>query len=269
LNSVVTGFPGGDGGGPGIRIMLQNALISGNTLAGNYNGIYVTTGSPMISGNTFTGNTSGIMIHDGSPTINSNTITSNGSGITPDTVPQASTNPLISANDISGNGNGIYLGYAGGTWTIMGNTINNNTGDGIYIDNTYSGLSTAGTINGNTISNNASYGIQIVPYNSTPIAITGNTVNNNLTGIYVHTGTSAVSMPSINYNNLFCNTSYDLNTSTTDTIDATYNWWDHATPSGHMQTCDPSSDLCYSLTSPLVNPSSGIASASTCTSTTP
>lgn len=256
LNSTIAGFSGGDGSGAGIRVS-QNALISGNTITGNYYGVYISSGTPIISGNTITANFNGLNIIDGSPTINNNTITNNSnSGITSSGTP--STSPTIIANDISSNAYGIQT-ISQGTWTISGNTINNSTFTGIWIDNTFSLQSVFGTISGNIISNSTNttaYGIQIRPTNNVVMSVTGNTINGNGIGIDVSTNASTVTLPTINNNNLFCNNTADLNTSTLTVIDATSNAWDHAPPtlaSSAATACPAGTDWCYLGSTP--NPS--------------
>ena len=223
MNSIVTGFPGGDGGGVGIRT-AANALISGNTITGNDYGIYSSAGSPTISSNLLTENTGyGILIPDGSPIINNNMITNNNSSGIGSGSASATVSPVISNNVISGSNYGIYMD-SGGTWIVSGNTISGNTYSGIEI---YALSNIGGTITGNTIISN---GVGINLY-----------------------GSGYDTYPSINNNSLSCNTTSDLNTSATTTINVTSNSWDHSPPSVQTPSiapCSAGQDICYSGTAP-------------------
>lgn len=221
-NSTITKFVGSDGNGVGISV-AANALITGNTLSGNYFGIYVSAGSPSISNNNFTGNLgNGINIADGSPTINNNTVTNNGSGIE-STSGSPTLSPLITNNVISGGFYGIFA-YSG-TWAISGNTISGNT----------------------------SFGIQFYALSNVGGAITGNTIISNGTGIDL-TGGGTFTFPSINNNSLSCNTTADLSTLATTTTDVTNNSWDHAPPTAVFTACTAGTDICYSGTAPTFTP---------------
>ena len=102
----------------------------------------------------------------------------------------------------------------------------------------------------NTITDNLGTGISIAVGAAAPSPlITGNTIKSNSTGISVGGGT-----PSIHGNSLFCNTSSDLFTSVSGTLDLTNNAWDHAPPNTQMATCGPGVDICYSTTVPVFDP---------------
>ncbi len=224
FNSTINGFLGSDGNGVGIRV-AADALISGNTVTGNYYGIYSSAGSPDISNNAFTGNSYGIYIWDGSPTINNNTITNNSTGIE-SLSGSATVSPVISNNVISGGFYGIFT-YSG-TWTISGNTISGNTSFGIEFNAL---LNIGGTITGNTIINNG-VGIDM-------------------------TGGSTITYPSINNNSLSCNTTADLNTNAFTPINVTNNSWDHSPPLVQTSTtvpCSAGQDICYSGAAPNFSP---------------
>jgi len=89
-------------------------------------------------------------------------------------------NSQLVENNCSFNRRGIYL-TDGNNHTILGNTVNNNTREGIYLTvSIYSSVNN--TISGNTANNNPS-GIHLSSSNYNNI--TGNFVNNNNIGIWV------------------------------------------------------------------------------------
>ncbi len=221
-NSTITGFPGSDGNGSGIWVS-QNAVISNNTCNGNYYGVYVFAGSPVISNSLFTNNNYGVYINNGSPTITLNTIKNNSFGGIQSTSGATTLSPVISNNVIS----------------------NDNTGIGVY----YAG---AWDISGNTISNNLSVGIEIYGLSNITGTVAGNTIKNNVIGIDV--SGSSVIFPSISTNSLTCNTTADLNTSVTSTVDASSNAWDHDPPTTYpvgAAACAPGGDICFSGLQPI------------------
>jgi parallel beta-helix repeat protein len=160
-----------------------------------------------------------------------------------------------------------YAGYAGnagiykpntGNLTLTNSIITNCASDGLYFINATGALS----ISANTISNNAGNGITV--NNSSP-AIQNNTINNNTgSGIYLEGATSAPTIfknriylnnpgihcasganpliggSSANGNEILNNTNFGvLNTTSTLTVNATYNWWGNSTGPYHP-TANPS-----------------------------
>ena len=151
---------------------------------------------------------------------------------------------MVTNSRITGVEDGTAIYISGGSPTLSGNTITDNqwstgisissgsptlTGNAITYNDT--GVDISGgsvTLSGNTIANNDYNGVYI--YDTSP-TLTGNTITDNSNGIYVWNGT-----PLINNNMLSCNTGTDLVNSTTGTINAQNNQWDHAPPTdGNLQ----------------------------------
>ncbi len=116
------------------------------------------------------------------------------------------------------NGNrGIYLDGSSAN-TLTNNIANSNTGDGIYLDS-----SNNNTLTGNTVSGNNECGINLDDSNNN--TLTGNLVTGNNTGIQIQPSVDASTI-SINFNNIYGNTSYGVdNTLGTSNVDAENNWW--------------------------------------------
>jgi len=125
----------------------------------------------------------------------------------------------ISGNTYTGKGTGNFLDYfvdiEGGTVTISNNTISNCLGVAIPDGST-------------------SAGINVATYRNlgTTATITGNTVSDCSYGINVGIDSVDLSMVTANNNNLAGNTCGFANTSTTNPVDATNNWWGTAFESG-------------------------------------
>jgi len=219
-----------------------NAIITGNTVTGpgmdvsvTYapNGIQIGYGATgEVTGNTVSGNGwpgtdwtgSGILVamSDGVE-VDDNTVTGNETGIgvcgymwAPDGITANGTR--IHDNMVDGNTYGISIQNKSVNTTIENNTIKNSSYDGIDICNfDYSGYygppPTGTTIQGNTITAN-------------------NTENDETSGgIWVAGGVNGDEV-SVNFNNIVGNNGFGvLNTSTTNTIDATNNWWGTAVES--------------------------------------
>ena len=253
MNSTISGFRGAADithDGLGIRV-TTDAILSGNTITGNDDGISVSSGNPSISGNVLQENTAGLNILDGSPTINTNTIVNNGWGIISSGTSTA--NPLITGNSINGNINGYGIEVDGGTPSISSNTISG-VNTGIYV---FGGTP---TISSNTIMSNV---LGIWHYFGSP-QILGNSIYYNTTsGISISSSTS----PVITGNSLFCNTDYDVNLSPgVTTIDISNNSWDHASPNptttGYPSVCTPGLgiDICISGLTVVTNTTSTVVS---------
>ena len=175
-NNTVQGWQITNGNNGIFGNNVSGAIIRDNNITENaVNGIYILgNGSSVltdltISNNAITGNAaSGIFINsdDGvssisNVTISRNTITGNGnSGLKVQAIDGSSasdftiTGNTIGTADSGNDGNGIYLLTDDGTlsnFTISGNTITGNSGNGIYIDNQYYGHMSNFTISGNTI----------------------------------------------------------------------------------------------------------------------
>ena len=101
----------------------------------------------------------------------------------------------ISYNKASGNYHGIYVGY-GKYNDIIGNTVNNNDDDGIYVKDDHN------NINSNTVNNNGEDGIQL--YYANYCNVTGNVANNNTKyGINLYYADyNNISNNTVNYNEI-------------------------------------------------------------------
>lgn len=144
-------------------------------------------------------------------------------------------NSVIEFSSITNAGSGVQI--YGGNPTIRNNQITGNS----------SGVSVAGSmanalIKANEISGNNS-GIVV---NAGGAAVTGNSVRNN-TGYGISVSTN-MALSVINDNSMSCNGIADLYSSSSLTINATYNSWDHATPtieSAPSICTTPGIDICY------------------------
>jgi len=156
------------------------------------------------------------MNNSSSPIIENNQILSNYDGIYID----GQSDPTIDNNTINDHRYGIYS--SGSTPLIQNNTITNSYYDGIYIR--ASTLVYSRTISGNTITNNVT-GIYLygTGSGSNIPTIEYNTITSNSNyGIEIK---SSYSNPIINNNNLYDNVSYDVCLGNSNNIDAKYNWW--------------------------------------------
>jgi len=169
-------------------------------------------------------------------TISNNTFTNGGGD------PPASTDAAI---DVTATTSHAISGI-----TISGNTITGQKGKGIYLDggdDTHKVSSIS--ITGNTITTATSYGIQGCDAYIDTIAITSNTITGCYgDGIYVYGTAYTVkknvvtdnlgdgidveltsSSHLINYNDIYDNTGYGVNiSSSVTTVDTKYNWWGDA-----------------------------------------
>jgi parallel beta-helix repeat protein len=134
---------------------IESNVIHG--AGGNRAGILLTTGaSPLIKDNRIRWNSVGIEFgDDSSPQIIENVITGNNDGIF---LVGGTGSPSVLRNVIRGNpGHGIRIESSSAVLAIHGNTIVQNTGDGVFLDgysNTVSPLDEGGAL----ISHNAIYG---------------------------------------------------------------------------------------------------------------
>ena len=178
--------------------IIENAFISSTQPIPTVN---IDGSSPEINNCTIinTGGQRSIWISNGAPVISNNTITSNFAGIT---VNLGTSTALISDNDISGCSVGIEI--YGGSPIVEGNLIIDNTGS-------------EGSGDG---------GIRI-NYSGTNPLIRNNTITENSVGLNLLASPS----PTIFYNNIQDNSNYDIylnygeDATTSNNINATYNWW--------------------------------------------
>jgi len=221
--------------GNGLDMRDSSLFIDHCTIRSNDGkGIYVSRGSPRITNNIITNHTSegggGIRIKGGEVIISGNTINDNveqysglppiigGGGILVEDDAKVTINGNIINNNAAYYGGGISICES--TATISGNTISANwAGGGIYIYGSWSMTywPRKVTIIGNTIKNNSKYGIYA---GAGIVTISLNSIiSNKGDGIYFY------GKPSINYNNIYDNTPYDINNGSSDSTDATNNWW--------------------------------------------
>ena len=201
-----------------------NAIITGNTVTGPGmdatlapNGIQIGFGATgKVTGNTVSGNGypgtdwtgTGILVATSNGVeVDDNTVTGNETGIGTNGMIN---DTLIHDNMVDGNNIGISIQNKAVNTTIENNIIKNSSYDGIGICNfgtSYGAPPIDTTIQGNTITAN-------------------NTENDEtLGGIWIDEGVDGNKV-SINFNNIVGNNGFGvINDSTTNTIDATNNWW--------------------------------------------
>jgi len=253
----------------GTAVIISKNVINSNLGVGFGGGIYTSYSTATISENIIGNNSAscggGICVYDRSTaTLNKNTITDNladsGGGIYISYSTVTISENTISNNSASGGG-GISSSY-GGIATISKNTITNNSGhSGGGIRTHYGTI----IISENIINtNSANYGGGIHTLDST-ITISNNAITDNWAdnggGINAHPGTVIIkdnkitrnsatksegggiviySQPTINYNDIYDNTPYDVynaNSCGSPHVNATYNWWgttDEATIQAHI-----------------------------------
>ncbi|HSQ77562.1 MAG TPA: right-handed parallel beta-helix repeat-containing protein, partial [Nitrospirota bacterium] len=152
-------------------------------------------------------------------------------------------NPLIKNTTITGtNASEDGIAVYGGNPTIDSSNVKGFTNGG------RSGVSVSGgaPVISNSIIDQNDTGISIAVVSPT---VTNNTITNNLTGVAVTQDVTTA--PTINYNNIFCNSDSDLNVSVitaVPAIDVSNNSWDHAPPvtaSPGAFPCPTGTDICF------------------------
>ncbi|MFO7773842.1 MAG: right-handed parallel beta-helix repeat-containing protein [Dehalococcoidia bacterium] len=152
----------------------------------------------------------------------------------------------VSGNTFTGN---IHMGiaYEGNNAEISGNEMTSDfAGAGIAVMDWAKGAQNNVEVIDNTVEGFAR-GIVIGHGDGdqalTDISVTGNTVQNNDTGILMRSSAGGVV---VNYNNIVDNSTYGVENTHTATLDATHNWWGDAsgpTHAGNLEgTGDPVSD---------------------------
>lgn len=249
-NNIIVGNGAYYAGG-GIHCMANSSsIIRNNTVSNNYagdgGGITCHGGSPTITGNTITDNTAGTL-----------TLQGKGGGIY-----IWSASGIIASNTISdnktlgpgGQGAGIICDHA--SPDIIGNLITSN------IPSNYAGgiecYYSSPNIHKNTITyNSGTYGAGICcTDSSTPMIDSCIIAYNGGHGVYCHINGA---VPVLHYNDIIDNQNYGvMNSSSTDTVDATYNWWGHSSGPGGVGpgTGDEVSD--YVFYDPWLNAPVGI-----------
>jgi parallel beta-helix repeat protein len=198
-----------------------SALISNNVITG---GMGIWAGSHVISNNEISGGSSYfwigrswdrdydvVVVGGGSPVISGNKISGSTLGIGSSEFAQV-INAIIINNTVSGCGTGISVSAGdGGTLTIKGNLITQNTGTALRVSGNI-----PNPIEGNLITNN-SVGIQISA--DSQVTIQKNTIANNPIGILTSSHLATIS------NNNIQSYNYSLKQGTLKDIDAANNWW--------------------------------------------
>ncbi len=197
----VNAVPGVDISGLNIHDNSFTSLVAGSW---GYEGIYVNldagTGSITINNNQFSGDLLRAVTSE-----RSNTQITNNSVIT-NLVP-------VAANfSTAGAYLGIYVGGAGGTQTnvaVIGNTVKGSTTGKGFLQGIRIGSSSQTDLNS--------------------VSVTNNTVEGNTNGIYIRNNADGVV---VNSNVISSNTIGLQNDDTLNNLDATYNYWGHATGPG-------------------------------------
>jgi hypothetical protein len=132
--------------------------------------------------------------------------------------------PTISNNNIQGQGITLFVSNA-----TVSNNIISGCSVGIEAELDFSGSAWANStslIEGNLIVNNED-GVEIVAWQGSTLdspLIQNNTITNNTIGISLISELGEPT-PAILNNNIFNNTNYDVESSVSGDINATYNWW--------------------------------------------
>ena len=132
----------------GVSLYYQaSPTVSGNTITGNTDGIYLSNASPNVSGNTIANNSQyGINLYSGMPSITGNTISANGQhGIYGAT---DGAEAVIAGNTVSSNGENAISITANGIKGIGDNHGSGNGGD--YVEIREGAVLTSGTLSKRT-----------------------------------------------------------------------------------------------------------------------
>lgn len=195
--------------GSSLSIMYND--IGSNTDNGIHLYLIKTGGQVLIEGNTASGNNYGVFVGSmsdgGSLDVVENVVAGNSSG-------------------------GVYAGseIIDCEVSVLGNTLSGNTGIGLQIGEGETLTDSMATIRCNTIYNNTEWGIYLVAEHSL-VDISGNHILANGTsgtegGIYIDG--SDLDLVGIHQNSIASNYDWGLRNDSTDTVDATYNWWGSA-----------------------------------------
>ena len=222
----------GDIGDHAITLTEDGCVLQGFKVQHGEHGIYLDNSD----NNTLTSNIANSNAEHGIylDKSNNNTLTSNMAksnaeyGIYLDN----SNNNTLTSNIANLNTkDGIYLDGKGGSHgnTLTRNTTNQNSEGGIHLDKN----SNNNTLARNTIRDNTGDGINIDASNNN--TLTGNHIIYNNRGVYMHGATDASTI-SINFNNIYGNTTYGVNnTLGTSDVDFENNWWGDASGPTHAE----------------------------------
>ncbi|MFO7773193.1 MAG: right-handed parallel beta-helix repeat-containing protein [Dehalococcoidia bacterium] len=236
-----------DEGNEGPGIYIDEILDSTVTIGGD-----TEAAANTISRNCRVSNATGVhvgSIRDSDVTIEYNTMTdNNGAGIYIGYIGHAPRTVTIARNIITGNaGAGIYAGHViDSTLIIEYNTITDNLGTGIHISSISLAPCTV-TITHNTVTGHLHHegqdrdGIYVGHVYESTLNILGNVINENRYGI----GLNDIygSALDISFNNIFENDPYGVLVNSSDEpVDATHNWWGHASGPTHATNPDGTGD---------------------------
>jgi len=187
---------------------LSNNFITASTNAIDGSAILIDSGSPTISKNIIKGDIENL--YSASPIISNNSITGGIYGMG-----MLTSSPIITHNNIK---EGSWRGFGircDGINVYVADNIVSNCPTGI---NAYDGTS---IIERNLVFNN-DHGITIGGMGTISPTIRNNTIANNVVGIYVYQNPGSLTI--IN-NNIQENSDYSIYLTTSNDIDAAYNWW--------------------------------------------
>ena len=165
---IVSGIPGQttlDADPDGFDNYGATLTVTGFSIAGGTNAVFVDGGTTMLSGDVLTGNSVGILNNDGAVTVNNTTI-ENQSGDGAES--EGSLSIRNSAVDDTGS-NGVE---SYGTLTLENSTVTGNAADGVLADGS------ASTVSSDTLSDNGSYGLD----NQQTVSVFGTIVAGNTGG---------------------------------------------------------------------------------------
>jgi hypothetical protein len=192
----------------GTGCIIENAVLSATITLNNSPKMYNDTTSSVIN----------VQATKGMPIISNNTI-KGGISVS------AGGMPIISNNTFLGSGISLFLANA----TVSGNTISGSSaGITAYTDfSGYGWFNCTSLIEGNLIIGNGN-GIVISEQQGSTMGspiVQNNTITKNDVGIYLTWIGIAGPSPTILNNNIYNNSNYNIKSSLSNDINATYNWW--------------------------------------------
>ncbi len=221
-----TGFKVPEGAGQIIIANCTDVVVENQNCSDSSMGIMVDRSSQLyIANNTCSNNSKSIYLRRTSGSvIHNNSCQDNEYGIY---LEREATDNTITQNHVSSNRRGISLWFR-----CTGNVINENS----VTANTEYGIFLSSDCNETWLENNSCLGntCGIFMYSSIDSSFTGNTISGNLIGITVDDRCSNVTLHN---NSIHDNREFGLNVTRSGghTINATSNWWGHATGPYHQE----------------------------------